>query len=204
MALFVRFVITIILILIVFLHIFKIVSIDITDVVVFGIIVLLWFGSNFSRYFDSIELGDAKFTFAKQLNDIREQIDKVDLKAEPKPDDSKPSYLQIADQDPTLALAGLRIEIEKELRTIISGQGITSSRGMPLTIYEMIPQLSKVGIISREQGRVLEKLVRLLNQVVHGAEVSKEDAMWAFDEGPQIIAALKEKHSAFGDEKSTH
>jgi hypothetical protein len=101
----------------------------------------------------------------------------------------KPSYLEISDQDPNLALVGLRIEIEKRLRALAEKYQIKEQRSM----MRMFNELHSRGILNDASLSGLQELVMSGNQAAHGAKVESGVADWAFNYGPQILSALDER-----------
>jgi hypothetical protein len=98
--------------------------------------------------------------------------------------------MAIADRDPNLALAGLRIEIEKRLRKIADTKGIDSQR---LGMGQLLRRLSDAQAISPNQRSVLSDMTSLLNDAAHGAEVDDRAAEWAINVGPKLLATLDER-----------
>jgi hypothetical protein len=100
------------------------------------------------------------------------------------------AFQAVADRDPNLALAGLRIELEKRLVELCEQHGIgTTMQGMG----RLLRELAKIGVLNPDEEAVLADLVHLLNAAVHGAEVDPRATEWAMDVGPQLIQAFEEK-----------
>lgn len=100
------------------------------------------------------------------------------------------AFQSVAERDPNLALAGLRIELEKRLVELCRQHGIgTAMQGMG----RLLRELAKVGVLNGDEEAVLADLVQMLNAAVHGAEVDPRATQWAMDVGPQLILALEEK-----------
>ena len=97
-------------------------------------------------------------------------------------------YERIATEDPNLALAGLRIEIERALVLLGASQGITATHGPILWIAR---ELTKDGTLPEGTVSVLTDLLPLLNKAVHGAQVDQRSVEWALGAGAEILAALK-------------
>ena len=87
-------------------------KIDSIFVTLIGIAIIPWL----SPLFKSIEIPGLKIEF-QELEKIKNKAKELGLVINV-PVEKQPSYLQIAKDDPNLALAGLRIEIEKRLRAI--------------------------------------------------------------------------------------
>lgn len=97
------------------------------------------------------------------------------------------TFQLVADRDPNLALAGLRIEIERRLLRLAEQHEIPlHSRG----IGNILRELDKRGVVSSDQRLVLSDLVGLLNSAVHGAEVDRRASEWAMQIGPGLLQSL--------------
>ena len=90
-----------------------------------------------------------------------------------------------------MALAGLRIEIEKTLKEIALQDGITDIH----SISQLTSVLNQVGTISAEQASLISDLVPMLNEAVHGKSVDPRAAEWAIITGPRILNALEKVKS---------
>lgn len=97
------------------------------------------------------------------------------------------SFQLVADRDPNLALAGLRIEIERRLLRLAEQHQIPlRSRG----IGSILRELDKRGVLTSEQRSVLADMVGLLNAAVHGADVDRGASEWAMEIGPGLLQSL--------------
>lgn len=128
--------------------------------------------------------------FKIEFQDIQTAADKITFGSTPQPpspnDQPEAAYLSIVDQDPNLALTGLRIEIEKRLREIAPVAELPKSR--PLS--QLIRDLNAKSVLTLEQTSGLLELVNLGNQAAHGVEVSPSAASSAIQSGPQVLNVL--------------
>lgn len=100
------------------------------------------------------------------------------------------SFQIVADTDPNLALAGLRIEIEKRLVQLAELFDIgTKKQGVGRLMYE----LTKTEALTNEERSVLSDLVGLLNAAVHGEKWNDSAARWALETGPRLLKSLDER-----------
>jgi hypothetical protein len=99
------------------------------------------------------------------------------------------SFQRAAEQDPNLALAGLRIEIEKRLIILAETEGL-EVRGRGLG--QLLRILSQHQVLDEQARSALADLTGLLNAAVHGAAVDPNTAAWAIDIGPRILRGLDE------------
>jgi len=130
--------------------------------------------------------------FKIEFQDVKAAADQVaagapEVAAIPPP--PEPLYLSILEQDPGLALVGLRIDIEKRLRALAEQSGISKSR--PLT--QLTNELQERGILSTDSSNGLRKLINLGNQAAHGVRVGPDVAYFAAEFGPKVLQVLDVK-----------
>jgi len=101
----------------------------------------------------------------------------------------RPAYLDLTRKDPNLALAGLRIEIERRLRMLAERHGVVES-GSLLGLFR---RLRDQGVLNEDSVDGLQDLVMAGNSAVHGARVEEAVADWAFEYGPQVLAVLDDR-----------
>jgi hypothetical protein len=113
------------------------------------------------------------------------------LAAEPSQKEAAFSFQSIASRDPNLALAGLRIEIEKRLSQLSDIHGLNSRR--PMSVGQALRALAQAEVLTNEERSILADMVNMLNSAVHGAEVDSRAAAWAIDVGPRLLTSLDER-----------
>lgn len=101
------------------------------------------------------------------------------------------SFQSIASRDPNLALAGLRIEIEKRLSSLAGIHGLNPRH--PLSVGQSLRALAQADVLTKEERSILTDMVDMLNAAVHGAEVDSRAAAWAIDVGPRLLTSLDER-----------
>ena len=142
--------------------------------------------------FKSLELpGGWKIEF-QDLERARTKADKAGLLTSAPRNESEKQYSfqLVAQEDPKLALAGLRIEIEKRLNEIAESNGINAGKA---SVGRLLRILGEKELLSQEQRSVLSDMVGLLNAAVHGGEIDNRAAEWALDVGPRLVSALEIK-----------
>jgi hypothetical protein len=174
--------------------VFPSVRIDAVSVTLLLIAVLPWLGF----IFKSVELPGGLKVEYPDLEKAREDAAKVGLLSAPRKREEGPylAIAEIAEQDPNLALAGLRIEIERRLREIAKRRGLQGER---FGVGQLLQLLRTHDAISKQEDAVLSDLIQLLNKAVHGAEVDSRAAQWAIDVGPRLLSALDERIPAEGN-----
>jgi hypothetical protein len=162
--------------------------IDIITIGLFLIGIIPWLSS----LIDSFELpGGWKLKFA-QLEETRKRAEKVGLiSGDTTKNDSKPyTFQMIGNNDPNLALAGLRIEIERRLIQLAENNNIgTNMQGAG----RLLQMLSGRDLVGNEEKSVLIDMITLLNSAVHGARIDARSYSWAMQYGPEILNSLDEK-----------
>ena len=100
------------------------------------------------------------------------------------------SFQLVAEEDPKLALAGLRIEIERRLNEIAESNGLKVEK---VGVGQLLRLLGERELLSQEQRSVLADMVGLLNGAVHGGDIDERAAGWALDIGPRLLNTLEMK-----------
>lgn len=187
----IRIGISVISVLIIVLHI-SFPDLDI-DGVTLGLVILAvipWL----APIFKSLEFpGGWKVEF-QDLIKVQNDADKAGLLSPISEQEAMPEYSfqVIAEDDPNLALAGLRIEIEKRLQSIAASQHIRiNTRG----VGGLMRKLYETGTLSQSEYDVLADMIGLLNAAVHGAEVDKRAVNWAMETGSRLLKSLDSKIS---------
>lgn len=173
-------------------HLLGAIALDLFLPMILALLAILWFAPNMIDYIETIEIGGNKLTL-RDLKKDEVKLEKSGLLSEEAVVELEPLYLQVASTDPNLALAGLRIEIEKELRLLAREYDVVRTYDRSPT-GSLTTSLVRAEILSSEESNAIRDLLGTLNAAVHGAEVSHEAAEWAFEFGPRLLAALKKKH----------
>ncbi|HAL29505.1 MAG TPA: hypothetical protein DCP20_02170 [Coriobacteriia bacterium] len=101
------------------------------------------------------------------------------------------AFEAVAAQDPNLALAGLRIEIEKRLQTLARAYQLDTGR--PMGVGQLLRTLTRAEVLTGEERAVLADMTNMLNAAVHGADVGTDAAQWAIGVGPRLLTSLDER-----------
>jgi hypothetical protein len=92
-------------------------------------------------------------------------------------------YRELAQTDPVLALAGLRIEIEAMTRNLAKRFNVSSESG---PVSRLLVSLRDVGGITSDQMQLAMKILKVCNQALHGRAVSREEAEDVID-GAEVL-----------------
>lgn len=99
-----------------------------------------------------------------------------------------------AESDPLIALAALRIELEKRLRQLANVSGVKIA-DRPGSIRMLAQELGSSGVITRDEASALADMAGTLNRAVHAQPVSQASADWVFSVGSGVLASLDQKVS---------
>ncbi len=88
-------------------------------------------------------------------------------------------YRELADQDPNLALAGLRIEIEILAKNIAKGFNVNFEKRD--TGVRLLQKLRDAGAITTDQMQLTRKIWELCNIALHDRRVTREEANSVID-----------------------
>ena len=150
--------------------------------------------------FEEIELpGGWKFKVAelKRSEQRAVQVGLLDEAEPPLASEHEYSFQLVAEEDPNLALAGLRIEIERKLNQLVESAGLESGSRRPrVNVGRALKVLGDAGILTHDQSSVLSDIIGLLNSAVHGAKVDQQSARWALEVGSRLLASLDKKRPA--------
>jgi hypothetical protein len=113
-----------------------------------------------------------------------------EAKVAPSEDVSEATWETVS--DPNLALAGWRIEVERELRRIAEEYHILPSQNR--SAGRLLSSLSGTGAIEPEVVQGLRELISLANEGVHGASVDQSVIYVLRDEGRNILRYLRSVH----------
>lgn len=100
---------------------------------------------------------------------------------------SEPAWATVG--DPNLALAGWRIDLEKELRGLARAYDLPAQDAQ--SPRRTIISLSQNGVIDRQADGGLQRLLTLANDAVHGAEVDPSVVNLLRDDGISLLQYLR-------------
>lgn len=130
-----------------------------------------------------------------ELQDLQQVADRANtaglLAVEPSTNEARFSFETVAAQDPNLALAGLRIEIERRLSAL--AQAYQLGNGRPMGVGQLLRVLANAQVLTQEERAVLADMTNMLNAAVHGADVGQDAAQWAIGVGPRLLTSLDER-----------
>lgn len=139
--------------------------------------------------------GGVKVEMLEELGKVTREAEQAGLLDEQPAPPNRPSYEVVFNDDPVLALAGLRIEIERcmnELREVTS-----SPTPRSLGLSPAVRELTGLGVLKQDEATAILKLLPILNAAVHSREPPMDAAEWAMKNGPLLLANLDAKIEQF-------
>ncbi|PHS56845.1 MAG: hypothetical protein COB17_08240 [Sulfurimonas sp.] len=94
---------------------------------------------------------------------------------------------KLAESDPVIALAKVRIELEKTLTRL---ERITLVDTQPSSLGTLVRKLINHEIISSQVGKSLSNVISLCNRAIHGEYIAKEDALTVVELGNELLEDL--------------
>lgn len=165
-------------------------AIDAITLTLVGVAVIPWL----APLFKAVELpGGVKVEFAELEKAEKKAVSSGLIELAAPPPALKSAAPELVTSDPNLALASLRIEIERRLRRIAQRNGVPERR---VGVSGLVRELSRRDLLNSQQLATLNDLLPSLNSAVHGAQVDPRASEWAATIGPQILAALDLPSSA--------
>jgi hypothetical protein len=135
----------------------------------------------FNEHLAASQLGSAAKHAGLEVIDAEVVSDRGDLEVSPE---------ELLGRDNSLALAKLRIDIERELRRAALSVGI-DERVRRLGLRQMAQELARRGVVDQGLTSVLDDVLSVANQAVHGKEISTEDAASMIRLGEKLIGILR-------------
>jgi len=108
----------------------------------------------------------------------------------PPPPPSQPPRSMLFKADPNLALASLRLDIERKLREIARSRGLDVER---LPLRQVLDILHLKEIIGPSEFESLGMIIRVCNKAVHAEEVDPKLALRVLDMGDLALQYLDSK-----------
>ena len=128
--------------------------------------------------------------FKLELNQFEKRIENELL---PPPVNVAPNnqhvFLDVYETDPLLAIAGLRIEIEKRLRKLAEIHQISGRN----SVASLLRDLQSRQAIGPSIASIINDMLPTLNRAVHAQDIPADAGDWVLKNGPSILAALDEK-----------
>jgi hypothetical protein len=138
---------------------------------------------DFEAEIDIDEIRKIKSETEKTLNESQENRDES-----PEIYATSDAIKALAESDPVIALAKIRIELEKLLGRLARFNSI-AVKGFALGA--LVNQLTNQEIVSHDIGKALREVIALCNRAIHGEAISEEGARTIIGVGVELLQGLK-------------
>lgn len=168
-------------------------NIDTTSIILLVLALVPWF----IQYIKSLEvtgLGKVELVSKEEKAKIQETVNEVGLSKETpiKEIKNKYSFYNLRYEDPKLALAGLRIELEDVLKKLLKDNNIEiRMSGMRHITNTLINN----EVITHKEYTIINDITGILNKAVHGDldEYDSDTFDWVFELGLSLLNSLNSK-----------
>jgi hypothetical protein len=184
-------------------------AIDSITVTLFVLFLVVWI----LPWVKSLEIPGGTVIRMRDVEKAQESLAKIDLPRRPQPptnvritaiDGVELNKLSLRDhllnEDPNLALASLRIEIEKRLRDLATKRGFFVQNF--IGVSQVTQTLTQNGALDPKLSSSLSEIIALCNRAVHGATVEPEVARRTIVIGEELLSVLDDLLQGRGDENS--
>ena len=130
----------------------------------------------------------------EEVNEIARKVNEIPQKGEQTDEESENivNLKELAESDPQLALAKIRIEIEKQLKLLYDIYFPEITRyGNRLSARSMLESLRKKGIVEQPLTAVLQDIIGVANKAIHGENISPENAVRLIDTASTALSELE-------------
>lgn len=176
-------------------HSFKIVNlnVDTTSILLLAVMLVspfiaaikkVKFG-DFEAEIDIDEIRKIKSETEKTLNENKEE--REDREERPEIYATNDAIKALAESDPVIALAKIRIELEKVLSQLARFNSVKVSG---YALGALVNKLTNQEIISHDLGKSLREVIALCNRAIHGESISEEGARAIVDVGVELLEEL--------------
>jgi len=179
-------------ILLLIIHTFALmkISVDSTSILLLIIILISPFINSIRR----IKYGDFEAEIdPKEIQKIKKEADGI-IESSNQEDEIRPeiyattkSINDLASSDPIIALAKLRIELEKTINKLATISGV-KLKGPALST--LVRNLSNHGVITVNIGKSLTEVIGICNRAIHGEAISESSAKTIISLGVNILEDL--------------
>ena len=177
-----------------FAHSFSstIIKVDNTSIILLVVIALSPFISaitkikigDFEAEIDPEEVKRIKEDVYKQASDADESMPNLEM------DETVQSIKQLVETDYILALAKLRIELEKVLSKLYRATHKEETVQRPQAAGQLIAKLSNSEIVPTDVARSTREVLSLCNRAIHGEEIRQQDAVSVVEAGSILLYEL--------------
>jgi hypothetical protein len=160
------------------------------------ILLLVIFLSPFISAITKIKFGDFEAEIdPKEVQKIRNEVSAQVSDAEEPAQNSEIEEIVtnisgLVESDPILALAKLRIELEKVLNKLYRMTHKEDKSGKVVSPMQLVQKLSGAEILPRDIARTTREVMSICNRAIHGEDIRKQDAESVVESGVSLLVKL--------------
>jgi len=173
-------------------HSFKIANLTVDSTSILLLVVMLL--SPFVAAIKKIKFGDFEAEIdIDEIRKIKSETEKIlnesqeDREERPEIYATSDAIKELAESDPVIALAKIRIELEKVLGQIARFNSVKVSG---FALGTLVNKLTNQEIVSHDVGKALREVIALCNRAIHGETISEEGARTIVDVGVELLEEL--------------
>src|SRR2546426_5199987 len=172
---------------------FNVVKVDNTSI----ILLLVIFLSPFISAITKIKYGDFEAEInPKEVQKIKNELSAQAMNANEPAQNSEieetiNSISTLVESDPILALAKLRIELEKALNRLFRMTHKEDKLKRVASPMQLIHKLSSEEILPKDIARTTREVISICNRAIHGEDIRKQDAESVVESGASLLIKLQ-------------
>jgi hypothetical protein len=169
------------------------VKVDNTSIILLVVILLSPFVSAITR----IKYGDFEAEIdPKEVQKIKNEVSAQTINADEPAQDSDieetiNSLSALVESDPILALAKLRIELEKALNRLFGMTHKEDKAKRVVSPMRLIHSLSSEDILPKDIAQTTREVMLICNRAIHGEDIRKQDAETVVESGASLLITLR-------------
>lgn len=169
------------------------VKVDNTSIILLLVILLSPFISAITR----IKYGDFEAEIdPKEVQKIKNEVSAQAINANEPTQNSEieetiNSISALVESDPILALAKLRIELEKALNRLFRMAHKEDKSKRAVSPMQLIHRLSSEEILPKDIARTTREVMSICNRAIHGEDIRKQDAESVVESGASLLIKLQ-------------
>jgi len=154
------------------------------------------------EYVRKIRIGEFEAEIAPhEIREARQRVtDEIALARDT--DEDAEGVLALAESDPQLALAKLRIKLEEALRALASST-IGEDRARRMGIGRLADELVRRSVLNPGLAAAIRDVAPLANRAIHGEYVRPQDAQEIAELGVQVLSALRDEYRSSAAQPAT-
>jgi len=178
---------------------FEMIKVDNTSI----IILLVIFLSPFISAITKIKFGEFEAEIdPKEVQKIKDEVS-TQVSKDEKPAKNSETELAIKSindlvtSDPILALAKLRIELERVVNKLYRISNLDSRPERNLPLGNIVTYLSKAEVLPKDIARTTREIISICNRAIHGEDIRDQDAKLIVESGTDLLSELSFNVSMF-------